>query len=329
LVALIKNKIALLDELMRLAVLKTQKSFMPPYLNISGRVVSNRVFMPGKISYGIPHNTLLPISDKEVQGTTTAELAMIKEIQTSIDQETVSPIFQGQQARGKGTPTATEIIELQRQAKMVLGLTIFSMAMLEWKLEWLRLKNLLANWFQAEDEVVDKARNVLRAKYRKTTVEESIEGEGIGKRIIIPTTEIPSSEAIMKTEDRLTEEQGMPIRVIFLNPEEVTSSELIWQIVIKAKEKRTSEVSKLLHRAFLQDVMPLGPNIDYIREKTASVWEENPSKLFAQTPGQPMAPEGQVPPEQGGQGTLSPRVNLPSPEKAASREISQALKTGA
>ena len=49
----IRNKVAILDEMMRLAVLKTQKSFMPPYVNISGRVLSNRVLMPGKISYGI------------------------------------------------------------------------------------------------------------------------------------------------------------------------------------------------------------------------------------------------------------------------------------
>ena len=45
----IRNKVAILDEMMRLAVLKTQKSFMPTYLNISGRVLSSKAFMPGKI----------------------------------------------------------------------------------------------------------------------------------------------------------------------------------------------------------------------------------------------------------------------------------------
>jgi len=333
LVSRIKNKVALLDELMRLAILKTQKSFMPPYLNISGRVVSNRVFMPGKISYGIPPNTLVPISDKEVQGVTTSELSMIQELQESINNETTSPTFQGQQA--EGNPTATEIIELQRQAKMVLGLSIFSVAMLEWKLSWLRLKNLLANWFQPEDEVVDKARGALRKIYRKTTTEQTIEGEGFGKRIVIPTKEIPSSEAIMKAEDQLSQEQGIPIRVIFLNPEEVTSSKLVWQMVVTPKERKTSEVNKLMFRAFMQDVMPLQPNIDYIREKMASVWEENPAKLFAQVPQVPgmmglPGQEGQMMGQSGGQSnTLSPRVNLPSPEKAAGRQINQELQTGA
>src|SRR3990167_146992 len=39
LVARTKNKAALLDEMLRLGVLKTQKSFVPPYLNMSGRMV--------------------------------------------------------------------------------------------------------------------------------------------------------------------------------------------------------------------------------------------------------------------------------------------------
>lgn len=322
LVARTKNKVALLDEMMRLAILKTQKSFMPPYLNISGRVVSNRIFMPGKITHGLAPNTLVPINEKEAQGLTQAEMTMINEIQASIDQETVSPTFQGQQTQGQ--QTATEIIQQQRQSKIMLGTIMASVAMLEWKLEWLRLQNILAHWFDEKDEIVNQAKGVLRTRYRKVTTEKMVEGEGMGKRIVIPTESIPSSKAIMETEDRLTQEQGVPIRIIFINPEEVTNSKLVWQIVIKPKEKRTSEASKLLFRAFLQDILPLGPNLDYIKEKAASVWEENPAKLFEQNPEQMMQEQmaQQVP---GGQ-TLSPRVNLPTPEKAVGEELNQQLK---
>jgi hypothetical protein len=124
----IRNKVAILDEMMRLAVLQTQKAFMPPYVNISGRILSNRVLMPGKISHGIPPNTLVPINEHEAQGVTTAELAMINELRQSIDTETTSPSFQGQP--GEKNQTATEIIELQRQSKQMLGLTMFSLSML-------------------------------------------------------------------------------------------------------------------------------------------------------------------------------------------------------
>ena len=323
----IRNKVAILDEMMRLAVLKTQKSFMPPYVNISGRILSNRVLMPGKISHGIAPNTLVPINDKETQGITTSELAMISELQESINAETTSPTFQGQQT--KGQTTATEIIELQRQAKLMLGITIFSVSMLEWKLEWLRLQNILKNWFNAEDTIVDEIRGELRSKYRNVSVERNIEGEGVGRRIIIPTSKIPSAESIMKAEDIYSQEQGMPIRFIFLNPEEIKSSKLIWQIVIRPRERKTSDVEKLMFRAEMQDAAIFGPllNLDYLAEKFASVWNENPKKMFKsmeqlemqQSPETAQKPTGK---------TLSPSVNLPTAEKAAGRQINQGLGIG-
>jgi hypothetical protein len=325
LVSKVKNKVALYDEMMKLAILKTQKSFMPPYLNISGRVLSNRIFMPGKMTHGIMPNTLVPLSQKEVEGLTNAELAMIKELQESINNETTSPTFSGQES--SGDPTATEIIEQQKQAKMVLGLTVFAMAMLEWKLEWLRLKNVLAHWFQEEDKVVDEARGVLKSRYRKVTTDQTIEGEGPGKRIVIPTTEVPSSEAIMQAEDRLTEEQGTPIRLIFVNPEEITNAKLIWQIVVRPKERKTSEVNKLLFRAFMQDAVPLGANIQYLQEELSSVWEKDPQKLFAPNPQPAVGPDGQPMPEGGEGGALSPRVKLPTAEKAVGQQLNQQMKT--
>lgn len=322
LISRLRNKAAILDEFLKLGILKTQKSFVPPYLNISGKIVSNRVFMPGKITHGIPPNTLIPISDKEVQGVTQSELAMINQIEQSIDLETM-PKMIGQMHGGK--PTVAEILDYQRQAKLLIGLAVFSISMLEWKLSWLRLKNILANWFSEEDQVVDEVRGELRSKFRKVTTDYNVPGKGMGKRMVIPTKEMPSSDAIMKAEDQLSTEQNTPIRLIFLNPEEVTNVKLIWQSVVTPKERKTSESSKLLFRAFMQDVMALQPNVQYLQEEFSSVWEKNPQKLFAPNPApQPGAvgPDGQPietpdeggapqPPQPGGMSNLSPRVAMP------------------
>ena len=317
----IRNKVAILDEMMRLGVLKTQKSFMPPRYNISGRIVSNRVFMPGKISHGLPPNSLPPI-EGENEGITNSELAMINEIHESIDTETTSPTFQGQQA--KGSPTATEIIELQRQAKQMLGLTIFSVSMLEWKLEWLRLQNLLKNWFNPTDSIVDDMRNEIKNKYRQVSVNRSIEGEGMGMRMVVPTTEIPSPQTIKQAEDIYSNEQGSPVRLIFLNPEEVTSSKLCWQIVIRPREKRTSETDKLMFRAFMADAQMFGPNIniDALEEEFAITWGKNPKKLFLDKE------EVQMNQMQTAQnGAMKPEQKLPTPEKAMGRQINSSLVT--
>lgn len=321
----VRNKVAILDELIRLAILKTQKSFMPPRYNISGRYISNRVLFPGKINYGLQPGSLPPI-EGENEGVSVAELNMIKELQASIDSDTTSPTFQGQQA--EGDPTATEIIELQRQAKMILGLTIFAASMLEWKLEWLRLQNIVAHWFEPEDQVMDEVRGELRARFRTVSVERPVENEGVGIRMTIPSKPpFPSPSSIMKAEDVLTKEQGRPVRMLFVNPEEITSSKLVWQITVRPKEKRSSETDKLLFRAFMADIAPLGPNISFLRDEFSKTWNKDPNKLFAPNPGEV---PGQPAPTQGtqgkpGQGAVSPRTSLPSAESALSRNVRTAI----
>ena len=319
----LRNKVAILDEMTRLGLLKTLKSYMPPRFNLSGRVVSNRVFLPGKMTHGVDPRLLPPADDKEVQGVTNAELAMQQQIQESIDTETTSPTFQGQQSQGN--PTATEIVELQRQAKQMLGLTIFAMSMLEWKLEWLRLQNLLKNWFNPQDGVVDELRDVIREKYRQVSVQRPIENEGMGMRMVIPTKETYSPEAIMQAEDLVTQEQGMPVRFIFLNPDEVTSSKLCWQIVVTPREKKTSEAQKLLFRAFMADAQIFGPllNMQYLGEEFANVWQKNPQKLF-KSPEQAQLEQQQATTMENPE--VSPQVNLPTPAKAVGQELSKSLQ---
>lgn len=328
LVSRLRNKAALLDEMLRLDILKTQKSLVPPKFNLTGRIISGRTFMPGKINHGIDPRLILNADDKEVQGVTQAELAMVEKIEASIDNESVSPTFQGQQSEGQ--QTATEVVELQRQAKLMLGLTIFAVSMLEWKLEWLRLQNLLANWFQPEDKVVDEARQLLKDKYRHASVERPIEGEGMGRRIVIPTKNMPNGEAVMMAEDALTEQQGMPVRLTFIDPDEVCSSKITWQIVVRPKEKTTSEMQKLLFRAFMADAQFFGPklNVDYLAEEFANIWQRDPTKVFKSNDEMEIAQmqQAQAGMQEAGAGAVSPRVNMPTPEKAMGNQLKQEMK---
>jgi hypothetical protein len=182
--------------------------------------------------------------------------------------------------------------------------------------------------------VVDEARKELQAQYRQTTVARPIEGEGMGMRMTIPTKEIPQPGAIMQAEDIYSKEQGMPVRFIFLNPDEVTSAKILWQIVVTPREKKTSETQKLMFRAEMQDAMMFGPmlNIGYLGERFASVWEENPQKMF-KTPEQ-LQQEQMMAQQQANQQngkpskTVSPGTNLPSPEKAMGNQIKNTLATG-
>ena len=302
----LRTKVGLLDEMLRMAVLKTQKSYAPPKLNFSGRILSSKIFAPAQITSGVPRDSIVDLDPNQSTGVTSSELAMINEMKEQINSSSVSPTFQGQSAGGD--QTATEIVELQRQAKLVLGLTIFSCALLEWKISWLRLFNVLAKWFDPIDQKVDETRNMLVDQYRTVNQRRPIDGEGMGNRMVIPVkideqNPAPTPDEVNEAEKQLKERSGKPTRITIMNVEAVKSSKNVWQISIKPREKPTSELSKLMFRAELADAQLFGPmvNMEYMADKFAHVWSEDSSKMFKKgTPppqaGAPISASGVNPP---------------------------------
>ena len=287
-----KNNIYLLDEMIKMALLKTWKSFMPSYLNIGNRIIPDSVFMPGKISMGIIPNTLIPVSEKEQQGVTNGEFTMIQEMIRFIDQNTSSQTFGGMQE--KGQTTATQIVELQRQARIMMGLTILSAGLLEKKLSQIRTENILQNWFNPIDQKVDKIRDKLKNRYRIISKNKIIEGEGMGKRMIVPTEEMMMPEEIRMDEDNIKGQLGYPIRFILINPNVLKETKYTWRFSVVPKEKKSSEMSKVMFGEMLAQGMQLGLqfNPKYIQEEFAIIWDKDPTKLFVSVQ-QNILPENQ------------------------------------
>ena len=278
----------LIDEMLKLFVLKTRKSFTPAYVNTSGKVISRRVLSPGRITMGISPDALQKIGE-EGQGVTANEYNILKELQDRVDKSTVSNQFQGQQ--GKAGTTATEVVELQRQAKLTLGLTIAACEFLELKLAYLRLWNIIENFYEPLDTKVITVNDVREYanKYRNVTREANIEGEGLGERQIVATDEdpVPSADVIRTIEHQQEKERGMPVRRIYLNPQGMKVARIRWYIVITPKEKETSAFYKLLFRDMLTDILTmiqLGavPNMEGLEEQFSRTWNVGRNKLFQQ-----------------------------------------------
>lgn len=309
-----KNLVAVLDEMMRLGVLKTQKSFLPPYLNMSNRAISRSVFMPGKITRGVKKGQIVPVNEKEAQGVTPSEFSMIAEVKRFIDEKTVSPTFTG--SREKGTRvTATQIMEIQRQSRIMMGLLVLSTGLLHKKLTTKRLMLILEKWFDPIDKTLDVTRNMIKNRYRRVSVEDDIGKEGRGIRMVIPAKKVPSSAEIKEVEDRMKKRIGSPVRLIFLNPQQLKQVKLIWVITVNPKEKRSSELSKILFGQMVGDAMSMGLRLDqdFIEKRFAQVWEEDPAKMFSKEPQMPELEEEEKP----GAATkprISPQVKLPGQE---------------
>lgn len=285
----IKEISALVDEMLKLFVLKTRKSITPAYVNTSGRVIDKKVLSPGRISMGFDPNALQAIAGNEVQGVTAGEANFLEKMQSLIDKSTVSDQFAGQQSGVQ--QTATQTLELQRQARLTLGLTIAACTLLEKKCAILRLYNILDNWFEPVDsrvEGIEDARKMIQV-YRRTNRDTSIPGEGPGQRSVIPQDgELPEAEVIRAMERQQEDQTGKPTRFIFLSPKELRNASLYWYIVINTKERESSPFFKALFKEMLGDMitlMSMGsvPNKEGLEEQFAQVWGKPRNKLFAAT----------------------------------------------
>lgn len=294
----VKELSAIIDEALKLFVLKTRKSFTPAYVNTSGRVIDKKVLSPGRISMGIDPNALQPIASNETQGVTTGELGMFRELQELVTRSTVSEQFTGQQ--GKSGTTATEVLELQRQAKMTLGLAIMACSLLEKKLAYLRLYNILEHWFEPLDSHVEMIKNVrtMVTDYRSTNRQVPIADEGTGQRMLALTDNtLPSPNDIRQEEYAIEAQLGSPVRKIYLSPEGLKNAELYWYIIVNAKEKESSEGSKAEFRQEITDILAMlqfgsMPNKAALEEEFSRVYGRSKIKFF--TAAQPM-PMGMTP----------------------------------
>jgi len=281
----------ILDELLRLLIIKTRKSITPAYANIGNRVISSKVLMPGRITMGLDANALQPIG-QESQGATASEYQMYKMLQDNLDENTVSKQFSGQQ--GKSGTTAFEVGTLQKQAQKLLSLIIFSQSMMEMKLGYQRLWNLLDNWFEPVDTKFSETRQAIVGKYRTTSRKTELGKQGEGIRQVIPTEKLPTAGQIMSEETRTGVAKGntrkqaglAPMKRIYIKPSELRKMKIMWYIEVDTTERETSNAKKLLFREELRDLFALinlgsKPNISELEQQHSLIWNRPKDKLFS------------------------------------------------
>lgn len=315
----------LLDEMLRLAVMKTRRSFQPPWINTTKRTISPRVLQAGQITMGVSPEALVQIGDLS-EGVTASEFQMIKQQQDLIDKMTVSPQFAGQQ--GKSGTTATEVMELQRQAKMTLGLVVFACTQLERKCGYLRLWNILENWMKPIDKITTSQQSpegetstVSQNKYRGVSRPSDIPGEGRGMRqTILQDGTLPNSKEIRMSEFKDQNTLGYPVKKIIINPEDLKNACKNWYIVVSPQEKETSSFNKAMFREKLNDAIILtkfGSQVNpaALEDEFSRVWEDDSTDMFKKVPlGQPVQTTNPGGPTGGGSNTpgVPTDMNIPT-----------------
>lgn len=296
-----KNMVAVMDQMMKFAVLKTHKSYFPPRANLSKRVVSANMFMPGVVTKGVKPGEVPPMDANDSQGVTASELAMIDKIRNFFNENTTAPSFQQLASEGKGgQPNIPQVQAMQQEAERSMALLTFAATQLEKKLDAKRLVILLKKWFDPIDRDVDSARKVIENRYRQISRMTQIPGKGQGMRMVIPTDRVLTEEMIAQTQESMSLEMSMPVEIIVVSPEAIRQAVgLTWEVICRAKEKKTSNFNKIMFDAMIASARNLGlqPNPQYMAERFVETWDESP-KLFAAPeipPGMPGMPPGAAP----------------------------------
>jgi hypothetical protein len=294
----------LLDEMIRLLLIKTRKSIHPPYINQSGKVISEKSLMPGAISMGIDPGALVAIGT-EGQGATASEYQMLKELREDIDRVTIAPQFQGQP--GKSGTTAYEVSTLQAQAEKSLTLIIFAMGLLEKKCQWLRTNYIIGNYFEPIGTTVDDTMQDFTEVYRTMSVKTNIAGRGAGIRKIVPySKKTITGQDVFNEEEytgvleptdgyrkRTREELDMdPLQILYIDVDVLKNCKYIFFTEVESKPRDTSINAKLMFREELRDIQALmnmgsQPNVEELEKEYALIWHKRKEKMFSK----PMDPQ--------------------------------------
>lgn len=302
-----------LDEMYRLAVLKTQKSFMPPIANYSANILTKNMFLPGMV------NNDLDKGDVEVLGgnpqlyqMSQSEFEMIKMVKNFVDEKSVSPSLSGQ---GFGSrTTATEVDSVIKQAKQQLGIMIFGFMNLHLQLDLIRLYILLENYTKEHGDKVNDITKKLEKKFAAVSVERDIGGRGLGlKRIeftenpLKPDPNQPLVDPIYDLEEGIKRDENgtptsvvppkKPVKIMQIKPSTLRSIKYKWYPEIQVNERESSLTDKISFEDRLVKANQLwGPgaiNQEYSKQQWAVKNKINPSFFFTQGSPPPM-PQDQI-----------------------------------
>jgi hypothetical protein len=304
-----RTKQALLDEMHRALILKTQKSLNPPLANNTGTILSSRINMPGTITNGIDGGQIKPIGDSN--GVSKSELTMIQMLEKGMDDDSASSALQAKNPAGVSRVTATQAQQQRTQAEIGLNLIVSSFAWMEIKAGNMRNWNILENWFQPIGTYpADDVLRGLQKKYRSVNIDTMLEGEGAGQTIVQGSDKRPTTQEeddlakfnTYKQEQKIKEKTGKPTKIVIVYQQAIEEAKHTWHTVCEPVPRKKSDLKKVLASEMISGALNMFPetaNREFLSEEYAKSWEMDPQKMFQKA--QPTAP-GQEQPE----GAVSP-----------------------
>ena len=290
---------ALDNETIRNLIRKFRQAIEPP-LAVAGRgkIYSRDIFAPASMAYGLKAGEFERLIDH--QGVTNGELAMYDLINRKTEEFIgVSNVTQGLTERQQ--LTATQTIEMQRQAIKMLGFAVLAVMRMKRDADFLRLYNILENYTQSTGKEFDPLTNAVKDAYRRFTANDAeFENQQTGQKEIVFMNRDLEAQEEQQIFD-FEEEQiklGQPTRIVTVNVEKLRQIPYIWQNIVQQTEKEGTSLQRLMFTDKLNQAVSISQitgrplNSDKIIDSFERIWKVK-DMFLATPPAQQLSNEGQ------------------------------------
>ena len=267
----------LLDEMIRMMYHKTKQSIKPPMANRNKGILSPRIYDPGTLWSGIDVGKIDKIIDH--QGVTASEYQMFNLINQIVDTKTINPTMQGQETQGG--ITATQIMLTQKQAEVNLYLIMFAVQLMEERVSYLKLFNVLSNWTKPIDYEIDNVTKQLKEVFRKEEIDDEIiefeDSEPSGEERVMNSFRMKEEKDLAKKTKSGTKSRSI-IHLPLLR-----KLKYRFYIKVNASERESDNLNKVLFSEMMNQVVTYFPesvNKDYFQKEWATTWEKNSAEAF-------------------------------------------------
>ncbi len=305
------------DQVYASVVQKMLQSAKPTMGNLTGHQFPPGVLYSGRLIAGIRAWALQPLLPEESRTVTNSDTTFIEIVKWIINDKSVDDAFSGEPV---GVKTATEMLE--RKKNTIMKLFALVQGMVDFEEQWskLRIASIFSKWtvpeespyFEDEVKTVDGIESVLKVpktkkEYRKEFIPTQFKemGKEWFRDVRFKSKDMPAPDVydIADEEDDLEEQYGKPVRISYLNVEELTKLfDWTWKVEIRAKQEDDSKLEKMTYLDGKQRVANLfgipAINQEYTLQAVARMdWEDydkayNPPQQAAPPewmPGQPTA----------------------------------------
>jgi len=276
---------AIIDEVTKLFVEGFRQKRKPPMGVKGDKVYSADIFEAGKMTPEVTDNTFFSILPPEAYRTDGSDFSFYEMIKSNINEKTTNEVYSGNGQDEVDTLGQAQIMKEQQMLR--LGAALDGVVNMERRMAWCRINNIVANYTQPIGTERKEVENTVEyvKQYRKLSVKTTLEDGQPGMKVFRLTEEaFPDVTAIEKEEQELEERQGMPVRIVYLNPQMLRSLKFIWFILINPTPKSNDKLSQLM---FVQNVTQamniFGPdalNMEYLKQRFAILINEDYTRFF-------------------------------------------------